>query len=471
MNARTAAIAVIATLALGVVTYFALQPRTPAPAPVGAASRLSMVNAATLVRIADGGESVTLTVAPDLDTWLIQAGPTEPSWPAESGAVQGALRLLSELSRVPAHPSRAPTIADCASVTLAIPSQPDLTLLLTRQSLGGKTKAHELTADPSASLELDAPTQTAELFRPRNVLAWRRADLLAAPGTPTELRIESSSATLAFKQVDGKWTLMLPVPAPVDQAAMKELLSAELPATRFTTHAESTPSNAPNSAVATITRTTRIVNTRGDAELITTEVTIGGAADTAQGTFHASAVARRALVAVKQPAGMPSTAWGPVNAVLDGASITAIARTPEYYVSKRAVQVPAADIAGLRVLPPTNAFQLTTPLSDDGDASATYARTLDGWTSGGTPINSANAGALAALTALLSDSPAARVHLTGIDHPITPLCTLAVRNAAGGLIEVVGIGEDETSVYIRSGRVIREFAKPTAADALTLLRG
>lgn len=470
MNARTAAIAVIATLALGVVTYFALQPRTPAPTPAGAASRLSMVNAATLVRIADGGESVTLTAAPDLDTWLIQAGPTEPTWPAETGAVQGALRLLGELSRLPSRPTLPPARSDCASVTLTLPNQPDLTLLLTRQSLGGKTKAHELTADAAASLEVDAPTQTVELFRPRNVLAWRRPDLLAAPGTPTELRIESSSATLAFKQVDGKWTLMLPVPAPVDQAAMKELLSAKLPATRFTTPAESTPPNTPNSVVATITRTTRIVNTRGDAEFITTEVTIRGAADPAQETFHASAVARRTLVAMKQPAGGERTAWGPVGAALDGASITAIARTPDYYVSKRAVQVPAADIAGLRVLPPTNAFQLTTPLSDEGDAGATYARTLDGWTQGGTPINSESAGALAALTALLSDSPAARVHLTGIDHPITPLCTLAVRNAAGGLIEVVGIGEDETSVYIRSGRVIREYAKPAAADALTLLR-
>lgn len=141
MNARTAAIAVIATLTLGVVTYFALQPRSPAPTPIGAASRLSAVNAATLVRIADGDESVTLTAAPDLDTWLIQAGPTEPSWPAETGAVQGALRLLSELSRVPSHPSRPLAGTDSASVTLAIPNQPDLSLFFTRQSLGGKTKA------------------------------------------------------------------------------------------------------------------------------------------------------------------------------------------------------------------------------------------------------------------------------------------------------------------------------------------
>jgi len=470
MNARTAAIAVIATLALGVVTYFALQPRSPAPMPPGAASRLSTVNTATLVRVADGDESVTLTAAPELDTWLIQAGPAEPSWPAETGAVQGALRLLSELSRVPAHPSRPPASTECASVTLALPNQPDLSLLFTRQSLGGTTKAHELTADTTASLELDAPSQTAELFRPRNVLAWRRPDLLAAPGTPTDIRIESSSATLAFKQVDGKWTLMLPVPAPVEPAAMKELLSATLPATRFTPSTESTPPSALNSPVATITRTTRIVNTRGDAELITTEVTIGTAADTAQETFHASAVARRTLVAVKQPSGTPSTAWGPVNAVLDGASITAIARTPEYYVSKRAVQVPAADIAGLRVLPPTHAFQLTTPLGDDGDSAATYVRTLDGWTRDGTPLDGASASATAALLFLLSESPAARVHLTGIDHPITPHCALAVRNAAGGLVEVVGIGEDETSIYIRSGRVIREYTKSGSADALTLLR-
>lgn len=470
MNARTAAIAVIATLALGVITYFALRPRTPVPAPVGPASRLSTVTAATLVRIADGGEAAALSAAPDLDTWLIQAGPAEPSWPAESGAVQGALRLLSELSRVPASPSRPPASADCATVTLSIPNQPDLTLFLTRQSLGGKTKAHELTNDPSASLELDAPTQTAELFRPRNILAWRRADLLAAPGTPTDLRIESSSATLAFKQVDGKWTLMLPVPAPVDQAAMKELLGAALPATRFTTSADSTPKSSAGSPVATITRTTRIVNTRGDAELLTTEVTIGGAADTAQETFHASAVAHRTIVAAKQASGTPAVAWGPVNAVLDGASITAIARTPEYYVSKRAVQAPAADIAGLRVLPPTNAFQLTTPLGDDGDPAATYARTLDGWTRDGTPLDGASASVLATLLSLLSESPAARIHLTGIDHPITPLCTLALRNTAGGLVEVVGIGEDETSIYIRSGRVIREYAKASSADALTLLR-
>lgn len=476
MNNRTAILAAAAALLLGLITFFALRTGTTPPAPAAGVSRLTRASEATALTVSRADETASVTYSADLETWLVQDTAGGPAWPAEQGAAQGALRLLRDLARLPAQPVPAPDAADTTKVTLSFPSQPDLTLLFSAQSLGGKTRMFEQTA--SGALELAAPAQTAEVFSPRGILAWRREDLLAAPGAPVEVSVTSNGSTLSFKQVDDKWTLMLPVPAPVDPSAMKELLAVRLPAKRMLTGPQAAAMQNP---AATLTRTSRINNTRGDTEWLTTTVSIGGPADTSQETFYASALASREVLAVK--AQKPDTAWGPLTCVVDGAAITAIARTPEYYVSKRAVQAPAADVTRIRLLPPDHAFDLATPLRDADDPAKvlqSFQRTLDGWThqspGSDTATNTApaapeNAAALAALTKLLCETPAPRLHLQGLTTPISPLCTLAISDNTG-LIEVVAVGTDEnaTTIYLRSGRVIREYTTGTAGDSLTALR-
>jgi hypothetical protein len=469
MNARTATIAVVVALGLGGVTYVALRPGASPESPVAVVpSRLGGATSATSLTVSAGAETASATLDVDLDTWLIRATPEDAPWPAEPGSVRGALRLLSELARQPRRAAAKPDTNEFTTVTLAMPGQADVNVLFAGQSLGGKSRAFEYVE--GASVECSAPAQTAELFRPGDLAGWRRADLLGAPGSLTEVRITSGAGTLAFKQVNGAWTLMLPVPAPVDSAPMKELLEATLPAKRLLSHGDS-PS--PGEPAATITRVSRIRTSAGGTEFVEVRVTIGSAADTGQETFHASATATRSAPSLKGEAVSARVAWGPVQAVVDGASVTAIARTPEYYVSKRAVQAPVADVTALRVLPAGGAFDLATPLRVPEDAVAPqWTRTLDGWTRGGARASADDAARVGLVIALLCDAPAARVHLQGLSTPVTPVCAVAVYGAAGGLADVVGVGTDTegTTIYVRTGRVIREYTRDAAGEALHALR-
>ncbi len=474
MNARTATTAFIAALLLGGITYVALRQR-PAPSVTSINSRLPLATNATGFTIGQRGESVTFVLDPSLDAWLITGGAGETAWPAEPGAVQGALRMIRDLSRLPGTPTLPPPADTTTDLLLTIPNSPDLTLRIASQSLGGTTRVYEVLQDGNA-IEVSAPTATTDLFQPRSTLLWRRADLLAAPGTPTDIRVQTNSATLAFKQVDGKWTLMLPVPAPVDPAAMKELLSASLPAKKFVSKQEpAAPLTNLRDPVATITRTSRLAASGpgGTSVRLITEVTIGSAADTAQETFYASAIARKETLAVNRPDGAGGVAWGPVQAAVDGSSVTAIAKTPDFYVSKRAVQSPSADVSRLRVLPADGAFDFATPLAGSGVPAAEFTRTIDGWTNADKPLSPQESDRIAGVLALLCDTPCARVHLQGLGTPIVPVCTLAVTSVSGGLLDNVGVGIDESAstIYIRSGRVIREYTSDKAGTALETLRG
>lgn len=468
MNARTATISLIAALLLGAMTWFALRPNAPAGTTVAIFSRLVQATNANQVSISDSGGSATLTASPDLDTWLITSGAGDAPWPCETGAVQGSLRMLRDLARVPGNPAPPPPTDTCTRVVLTLPDQADVTLLVTRQSLGGKTKAYELIEGSTQALELSVPSQTAELFTPQNVRAWRRADLLAAPGTPTEVRIVTSTATLAFKQVEDRWTMMLPVPAPVDPAAMKELLDATLPAQRLLSSSEpTTPAMNLRDPVATITRTTRVRTASGSAGSLNTEIMIGAAADPSQQTFYASASARHTA-----QNGTPAVAWGPIDAIVEGSAITAIAKSPEYYASKRSVQVPSVDVSRVRVLPALGTFDVTRPLADTGEPLASLTRTFDGWTRADKPMGVEESERLMGVIRLLCETPCVRVHLQGLATPVVPVCVLAVSGASGGLLENIGVGTDEAGsvVYLRSGRVVREYSRDQAGVALEALR-
>ncbi len=480
MNAKTAILALVGACLLAVVTYFVMRP--PGPKAIVAPptpSRLTSALASTAITVQDGRDTVTLTASPELEMWFLRTGADVKStaWPVEPGAIQGALRLLSELAR--RTPTAGPVQAAGTLVTIDIPNQPALELRMSDQSLGGKTKVYEAIA--TGSLVFEADSQLVELFKPRNVLAWRRADVLGMPGAVTEVQVASSGRVLAFRQVDGRWGMTKPIAAPVDAVAIKELAGTQLNALRFVDGgSEGDTEVRLRDPVATFTKTTRVRTGAAEPEDLSVEVMIGAAADPEGATYYAGVTARRTL-----RGGATILAWGPAQVVLDQAAVSAIARTPEYYVSKRAVQAASADVVKLQIFVEDAAMDVAKQLAppEGGGTRDVFQidRTLDGWTRAGdrAPMQEALQEQARSVIAFLCEQQAIRVHLALPGEAIEPICAIAVSTTSGGVVEVVGIGVSPTlpdvptprSVYVRSGRVVREYSWDTAGSVVNLLPG
>lgn len=315
---------------------------TPAPAS------LNPLSATTLtIEPADAQGPLTFTLEPLVDRWTLTQGSSTTL--AQTPAVRGALTLLRDALAQPPLATKpqadSPTRLTLRTGTLS------RTLLVDTQALGGRTTL----LDDASSTAHAGSADLASLFTRRSLLAW--ADPSAMPEfTPATSSIAISQVgvptlSLARSGPNQRWAMLSPVPAPIEQSALDQLLGV-LRALQIQSPQPLTPALGEQHAlsqgrnVATITLLSRLVAGSGTVEL-NQSLLIGAPAD-------ASARSRWVASTAAAPSALNLS---PLAGTLDVQAILDFAKAPEALVARAVLRAAPGDIASISLAFDAGAFR------------------------------------------------------------------------------------------------------------------
>lgn len=171
------------------------------------------------------GQPVEVRRGPLPDLWLMHDGVRE--YPVIPARVRAMLRLLAESRVAPA--GNAPDLPPPATVSLRRRDGSQVTLELLGEPLGGRGTLR--VAIGGASVLMTAPDGVHQIFRRPALLAWRSNAPFPA-GTAGASRLSLRAAddqggrVVSLARAAGHWTLVEPLAAPADPAAVASLLDA-----------------------------------------------------------------------------------------------------------------------------------------------------------------------------------------------------------------------------------------------------
>lgn len=193
----------------------------------------------------DQGQPVEIRRGPLPDLWLMHDGRRD--YPVIPARVRAMLRLLADSRVAPARDAPHPDPA--ATVTLRRRDGREVTLELLGEPLGGRGMLR-VTIE-GASVLMMAPDGVHQIFRRPALLAWRSNATFPA-GTAGASRLSLRAAddqgghVVSLARAAGHWTLLEPLAAPADSAAVASLLDAldRQIVQRFVDPGEETPDGA-----------------------------------------------------------------------------------------------------------------------------------------------------------------------------------------------------------------------------------
>ncbi|MGH7242125.1 MAG: hypothetical protein ACREJD_01755 [Phycisphaerales bacterium] len=397
MSRSAALIWVLIALILGVVVWFT-QPRTVLPS--AAAQFLPDFSPAQVNQIEiawPAGEKARLTKAPLDARWILQSQPKDAPtssmtsstpgsapWPAETGRVQGLLRLLSE-----AHDggeSRAMPTA--IFLTLTRESGDPIRLAIDPNTLGGSGRIARLGADGRVQSVAMVNEQFVRALESTAIESWKSKDVLFWPPEATSaFDSRSSTATIELAKSGGAWIMHAPIAIKADAGTVegsllllsKSSLDRFLPAS--TPHEDSW--KEPSRVILIASRSA--ANHR-DIEQI---IEVGPAIDAGSRMVRLSA----------RDAAANAILWGPELAIMNNATLEAIPAAPGAFISRISLDLPAADIASLEI--------------ESGDHRALVKRTAAGnFGAGDSTIRE--------LLRLLGEAPASQIKILESPGSATP---------------------------------------------------
>lgn len=509
MSTKAVIIALIVALGLGIGAYLVLQ---PGPKPVEkpdvfmAGEQIFKLDAAAVTTIeieSPDGEVQTIRKNDGSATYSLTLGRQTPSggqaWPLEEDRVQNLLRVLNNSPSLDAPDQLAEVDADAMRVSFRTPTEATHVLLGSR-SLGGKGLLKIVTADERLTLsELRArkgklatvDVAVLNVFRNPGPRAWRDTTVLPGVGPDvSRVHLKNNDLSMRLARLEGKWVLREPVGAPADAAQVAKLIGT-LGAIRITSFGDEPTAATPTMAdtgleapIATVVTETdrRSLSTdpsKADEVTIKTEtreLLIGKPADAAASTRYARMGAK-----------------GPV-VVISGDGLTSALFDAAGYVSRKAVQAPAADIgmfvleqtAPVAATPPTPSTSVTPDAGTPGVAptvaaapliNRVYRRELDKWkeVTGPTeaPLDDAMTKGVEELARFLTSEDAVSLSLSA---PMvwTEQGQLVVGSLTGTPLETVWLGSSSgADLIVRTGEgknaVYRAYQRERVPRILTVL--
>ncbi|GIW74843.1 MAG: hypothetical protein KatS3mg103_1365 [Phycisphaerales bacterium] len=351
------------------------------------------------MEVVQGGQTLARVVRRGSRWWL--DGASGPPWPVLDSRARAAARILADLVGRPlpesADPSDLPPVA--ASLHVETAGRTRWTLGLREPVVGG-LRVIDRVDDAGRVLRYAIDQPLYEAFVSTGMQAWRDPALLAMlPARPSRVTLAQGQARLELASVDGRWAMRQPVATRADESAVGSLLEAlaRLRVERF--------DEPPPPAGTDLGQAVRIELEADALEPVQGEpvrtadrlvVTLLGAADTA-GRLTLAGAQR---VRQRRQAGQPEEDLGTAYVALDAASLQGVSLRPRNFVAPTAIAGDASMIATLTL---------------DG---RTYARTSDGWSADGMPVDQAQAHTLSALAVLLAQQPMTGVELTDRPEPI-----------------------------------------------------
>lgn len=377
----------------------------------------------------DGGVA-QLEPTPVTDVWLLECDGER--WPVATTRIRGALRLIGEMSV--GSEAEGEELVGGVVVRLTTPAGEGV-VRVGSDVVGGKGWAR-LEGEGGAPRVAVVDGGFTRLFTKQGLLAWREpVPMLPLPGETMRLKVVAGGLGSEVTRVKGRWGMTVPVGAPADgefvQAAIARAHGMKV--TRVLTAAEASGLGF-DEPTAVVVSETRV---GGGGMSVVQEAVIGNAADVS----GESAYVRGRGVWVEGD-GKERAAWGPVVFVVERSSIERLTADPRAYVSKRAVESPAADV--LRVVVRV------------GGGEREYRRELNGWS-----VKEGAVGEVGALVGLLCEKDAG---MPALAEPTGWRAIAEVElSGSGGALAKVVVGEGkgakgERVLVVKTAEVWREYA-------------
>lgn len=340
MSRSAALFWVLTALVLGIIVWLT-QPRTVLQsASVPFLPDFSPSQVAEIEVEWPGGERARLDRAPFESCWILlsqpRAGAPLAPWPAETGRVQGLLRLLAE-AREGGDARAMPT---ALFLTLHRESGDPIRLAVDPSPLGGTGRIARLGPDGRAATVAEIDEQFVRALAWSAIDSWRSKDLLFWP-TAATTAFQSSVGTSAVDVVksNGTWIMRSPIARRADAGAVEGalLLLSKSAVERFLPPSESVDS--------IWTTPSRVINVTArspggrDRPEIEQSFEIGPQID---------ANSRMIRITARE-AGKPGALWGPEVAILNDATLRALPSEAGAFVSRLCLDLPPADVASAKV--------------------------------------------------------------------------------------------------------------------------
>ncbi len=335
----------------------------------------------------------------------IASGDNTINWPVDPGQPRGLARLVSDAAKQPTVDAVAPQNAISLKITADSGSPIELAIsptalagstLIFEKVPGGKPIARKASGDWNA------------LLSKQSLDAWRsRRPLAVQTDTTNSINIKSAQKELRIEKIEGIWQMIAPKQALANNDAVNKLIEglAAIPADRFVEGAASLRAiessfKTPLAKVSVSTSMPGLSRLRNFEQVLE----VGGPADANGTTFYARATATSLDMKL-------APFWGPVTLVISRQAIESLVQDPAGYVSKRSVQVSAADVVQLSVVNPVvirDGSKDTPGFVLDRDANGwTIGSTSDFISSGPRPLKDGEA--IGQLVSLMCDTPASAV--------------------------------------------------------------
>ncbi|MBX3389327.1 MAG: hypothetical protein KF691_07710 [Phycisphaeraceae bacterium] len=286
------------------------------------------------------GERARLDRAPFDPYWILLSQPKDnartPPWPAETGRVQGLLRLLAE-AREGGDARAMPT---ALFLTLSRGSGSPIRLAVDPNPLGGTGSIARLGADGRVAAVAEVDEQFVRALAWSAIDSWRSKDLLFWPtAATTELRSRSGSATFDVVKAGGAWIMRDPIAIKADAAGVEGalLLLSKSAVDRFLPP-NATPEDAWASPARVIHFAAKVPGTRDHLE-IEQAMELGTLIDSNS---------RMVRITARQ-SGESAALWGPEIAIVNEATLRAIPTDAGMFVSRISLDLPPADIASVEI--------------------------------------------------------------------------------------------------------------------------
>jgi hypothetical protein len=450
MSTRTVIIALILAVALAAAGLLLLhEPPHPAGGPA-LGVEAPRIREVRIEREGGRYESARRGGSPG-DWQVVLGGPgVERTWPADPARVRSVLRILStlEFSRPAARGDE--LSADAAVVRILCDDGREQTLRVSPRALAGEVfidvrKAGSVAAAASGWIGADVR----EMLIGTGPREWRDPSALNVGAETSRVFLRGTSGTVALARVQGRWALREPVQEAAEPEAIAKLSNtlSGLLITDFLDAGAPADSGVEQPVAEIIVE----ADVR-DADSAPTRV-----ARQALRVGRGTDLTGKGVYASVERAGQTRTI------VLSTTALAALNTDAGTYISGRAMNGATADVGKLVVTPA-------------GRSPRTYQRTLDGWTSGDSPVAHEEVARIDGALKLLSDEKAQTIAI-GSDWPSAwpreglqrTAGTIELQSAGGmpmGVFSISAVSLDGTTPRraVQSGSVWRVYGPSAGTD-------
>lgn len=358
MSRASVLIAIVVMCLLAAGSWMALRPKsvTMAPVPLVATD----LAGAAIIRLSDRESELRLRRGSLPEQWLlehahpgIEAGGS--AWPVDPTRVRALLRLVMDLR------AEGPPLDEATGTRVLVRFEDATERVLAEITVSGESLGGLAVAQTSAG-RARIEDRFAAMFRADNVLSWRQAvAMVRTPQPATRLicrsrqNAASAEEVVDLRRAGNGWVLMAPVTtdAEADDATA---LARAMESVQFVDLIEKSTDDgtlglkAPlrvyqMESVLGVLESTQTLPGSGSAprQTLVQTLEIGGPAPTSGTRF-----ARVTAVQVNGAAGSEEKiVWGPQVGIVDVSTISSLRAGPEHLIARRAVRLPAVDIAAI----------------------------------------------------------------------------------------------------------------------------